>query len=472
MPVLPLVGPSSPLRTSVAEVRRIVNWEPIKIESGTGNGGAQAYLKQVAGYQALVAPLGPVLLGAPIRALKTSQDRLFAVAGGVLYEILDDFSQVNRGTVSDGTTFVDDNETQLGIVADGLGYAFDLGTNTLSQITTNWPGSTSMNVVGGFGVLTPPDSNHFFITGLQDFTSLNPLDFASADTSPGNVVSALQTHRQLLLLKERTGEVWYVADGDFPFARFDSADIEVGSAAAQSLCKIAGVSYWLGRDEQGTSVVFGMPGYVPQRVSSDALEEQLALLSAEQIAGARAWTYHQEGQSRYVLNVPGLETTWVYNVAAGIWHERGEWLTGAWSQWAPTCHAFAFGQHIVGDDRGNLYRLDPTISVYGDGPIRRLWRSPHNAAPTGEVESFRSFQVLCDVGIGLYGGVAATLLLRYSNDGGKTWSSWSELSLGAVGEMDARVRDTALGSGRDRVWEIVVTDNVRCNMVSAIVNEP
>jgi len=468
---LPLVGPSSPLRSSVAEVRRIVNWEPIKIESGTGNGGAQAYLKQVAGYTLRQS------LYSPIRALKTSQDRLFAIAGGSLFEIGQDWSTTIRGSVSDGATFVDDNETQLGIVSNGLGYAFDLTTNALTPITTNWPGSTSMNVVGGFGVLTPPDSNHFFITGLQDFTSLNPLDFASADTSPGNVVSALQTHRQLLLLKERTGEVWYVSDGDFPFARFDSADIEVGSAAAQSLCKAGGVAYWLGRDEDGSSVVFAMPGYVPQRVSSDALEEQLATLTADQIAGARAWTYHQEGQNRYVLNVPGLETTWVYNIAAGIWHERGEWLDGSWSQWAPTCHAFAFGKHVVGDDRGNLYELDPNSNEFGQGPLRRLWRSPHNAAPSQAVEQFRSFQVLCDVGLGIFDGVvpegrAGTLLLRYSNDGGKTWGSWSELSLGAVGEMDTRVRDTALGSARDRVWEFVVTDRVRCNVISALVNEP
>lgn len=464
MPALPLVGPSSPLRTSVAEVRRIVNWEPIKIDSGTGQGGAQAYLKQIAGLVLKVA------LGSALRALKVSKQRAFAVAGGQLWEVYADLSVTSWGLLPNDVTSIDDNETQLGIVVANQGYAFDLTTNTLSLIDTNWPGSTSINVLDGIGVLTPPASNHFNLTSVQDFTTLDPLDFASADSSPGNIVASIVKHRQLLLLKDRSGEVWYDSgDTAFPLARDDSAVIEEGCAAARSLCKVAGVDYWLGQDEDGNGFVFGMPGYVPQRVSSDALEEQLATLT--DLSGATAWVYQQEGQARYVLNVPGLETTWVYNVAAGIWHERGEWINGAWAPWRATCHAFAFGLHLVGDDAGNIYELDPLANTFDGDPMRRLWRSPHNAAPTGATEVYGSFQILCDVGLGLPDGSAGTMLLRYSNDGARNWESWSELSLGAIGETDTRVRDTGLGSAPDRVWEFVVTDDVRCNVMTAIVNE-
>jgi hypothetical protein len=464
MPALSLVGPSSPLRTSIAEVRRIVNWEPMRIESSTGQGGAGAFLKQIAGL------IQRTMFGSAIRAMKVSQGRLFAATSGQLVEIMDDWSAISWGAIADGLTSIDDNETQLGIVANGLGFAFDLSTNVISSITDNWPGSTSINVLDGIGVLTPPGSNHFYLTSVQDFTVLDALDFASADSSPGNIVAALVKHRQLLLLKDRSGEVWYDSgDATFPFARDDSAVIEVGCAASRSLCKVAGVYYWLGQDEDGNGFVYGMPGYVAQRISSDALEEQLATIS--DLSGATAWVYQQEGQARYVLNVPGLSTTWVYNVAAGIWHERAEWVDGDWAQWRATCHAFAFGRHLVGDATGRLYELDPLTNTFAGDPQRRLWRSPHNAAPTGATESFGSFQVLCDVGLGLPDGTAPTMLLRYSNDGAKTWESWSELSLGAAGEFETRVRDTGLGSAIDRVWEFVVTDDVRCNVMTAIVNE-
>lgn len=466
MTALPLVGPSSPLRSNVAEVRRVINWEPIKIESGTGKGGAQAYLKQVAGLR-LLANVGPT-----VRALKAARGRLFAVTDTELLEVAADWTTTSRGAILSGNVVMEDNETQLGIIAGSIGYAFDLVTADLSFITSNWPGSKSLGNLDGYGILTPPDSNKFYLTAAEDFTTLDPLDFASAESSPGDVVASIVKHRQLLLLKERTGEIWFNSPSqDFALARDDAAVIEVGCVASETLCKLGGVAYWLGRDEDGVAIVFGMPGYVPQRVSSDALEEKLATLT--DLSGAQAWVYHQEGQSRYVLNVPGLETTWVYNVAAGLWHERGEWIDGAWSQWRPNCHALAFGIHVVADAAGNLFELSTTTNRNGADVLRRLWRSPHDATPGMQPQRFGSFEIVCDVGAGLPNtGAAPTMLMHYSNDGGRNWLNWNELTLGAIGETQARARDTALGSARDRVWEIVVTDDIACNIVTVLVNEP
>jgi hypothetical protein len=462
MSALPLAGPSSPLRTNSAEVRRVVNWEPIRIESGTGKGGAQTYLKQCAGLRHVAS------LGSAVRALKARDGRLFAVTDE-LVEVASDWTTTSIGSIAVGDVSIDDNETQIGIAAGYQGYAYDLLAGTLSAITTNWPGAKTLGVLAGYGVIVPPNSNHFYLTSNQDFTVLDPLQFASAETSPGDIVGSTVKHQQLLLLKERSGEIWYDAgSADFPLARDDSAVIEVGCAAGRTLCKLGGIAYWLGRDEDGTAIVFGMAGYAPQRISSDALEEKLSAL--EDLSGASAWVFHQEGQSRYVLNVPGLETTWIYNVAAGIWHERGEWDDG-WTPWRATCHAVAFGKHIVGDAAGNLYEMTPTVNTYGSEVMRRNWISPHNANPGLAVQRYDSFEVVCDTGEGLPSGYAPTLLMRYSNDGGRRWENWIELPLGITGDSLARARDTMLGSGRDRVWEIVVTDDVVCNPVTVLVNE-
>lgn len=464
MTALPLAGPSSPLRANSAEVRRCVNWEPFRIESGTGKGGAQTYLKQAPGLRFLAN------IGTEGRALKARSGRLFAATGDKLIEVMSDYATADRGTLIPGVVSMDDNETQIGIIAGSAGYTFDLATNDLAVISDDWPGASSLGVLDGYGVVVPPDSNHFYLSAIQDLSSFDPLQFASAESSPGNIVSSIVKHRQLLLLKERSGEVWYDAGGsDFPLARDDSAVIEVGCAAARSLCKLGGVAYWLGRDEDGTAIVFGMPGYVPQRVSSDALEEQLA--SLDDVSGATAWVYHQEGQARYVLNVPGLETTWVYNVSAGLWHERGEWVDGAWQPWRAIAHAVCFGKHIVLDADGNLYEMTPTVNKYGTDVMRRNWRSPHNAIPDLQVQRFDAFEVVCDMGAGLPSGASPTMLMRYSNDGGKNWESWIELPLGITGDTLARARETMLGSARDRVWEIVVTDDVACDPVSVLVNE-
>lgn len=62
-------------------------------------------------------------------------------------------------------------------------------------------------------------------------------------------------------------------------------------------------------------------------------------------------------------------------------------------------------------------------------------------------------------------------MLRYSDDGGSTWVNWRYLTLGNIGQFKARARATMLGSARDSVWQIHVTDDVTCNLLSAVVDE-
>ncbi|MGK3946812.1 hypothetical protein ABK046_51665, partial [Streptomyces caeruleatus] len=78
-------------------------------------------------------------------------------------------------------------------------------------------------------------------------------------------------------------------------------------------------------------------------------------------------------------------------------------------------------------------------------------------------------QIECGVGQGIALGAEAKLMLRYSNDGGKTWGNWRLLSLGKIGEHNARARANMLGAARDRVWHIRVTDDVSCDLLSAVV---
>jgi hypothetical protein len=464
MSSLPLAGPSSPLRSTQTEARRCVNWIPIRIESGTGKGGATTALKQLAG----LTLLGNY--GAAIRALKVTRGRLFAVTDGQLSEVDAGWASTPRGSITAGQVEIDANKTQVAIVNGDSLFVFDLDANTLSSNPPNWRGSAGISVLDGYGLFFAPGTEQFYISAVEDFTSFDALDFATANSTTGNIVGTLAKHQEVLILKELGGEVWDDAGGsDFPLSRNESAVIEIGLAARATLRKVASTAIWLGQDEDGNGIVFGMPGYVPQRISSQALEEKLAAL--EDLSGARAWTYHQEGLSFYVLNVPGLETTWCYEVSAGIWDERGEWLDGAWQPWRATCHALAFGQHVVGDAAGNLYRLDPLVNNNAGDPLVRDWISPHEAGPNLQVQRFGSFEVVGDVGYGLPDTTAATLMLRYSDDGGRTWQDWRYLSLGAAGETKTRIRDTMLGSSDDRVWNFRVTDDVRCNVISALVNE-
>jgi hypothetical protein len=62
-------------------------------------------------------------------------------------------------------------------------------------------------------------------------------------------------------------------------------------------------------------------------------------------------------------------------------------------------------------------------------------------------------------------------MLRYSDDGGVSWGNWRHLGLGRAGEYRHRARATMLGTSRARVWHLRCTDAVRCEPITAIIDE-
>lgn len=446
-------------------MRRVIGWMPVATESQSAKGGIAYYLKQAAGLTLLTN------LGGPIRGLCSANGTLYASASGQLKRVSSAWASSNLGAVTDAPASMAANQTQLSCVAGNNNYVLDFTTSSVSQVTTNWQGSTLVDVLDGYGIYGQPNSRQFYISDHEDFTVLNPLYFASAESSDGNLVGHIVRHRELLLMKEKTTEVWYddpIAT-DFPLTRNSGANIEAGLSAPRSLAKVGGVAYWLGRDGNGEGLVFSMAGYAPVRVSSHALEEALAGL--DDLSQATAFTYHQEGLTYYVLNVPGLPTTWRYEVSSGMWHEMGELVSGVYQPWRATCHAYAYGKHIVGDASGNLYELDPAVTNNAGDPLLRDFISPHDALPTLKKQRFSSLQLDCKTGQGKANGSQGLVMLRYSNDGGATWSNWRNLTLGNVGRTLARARATMLGSAFDRVWHLRVTDDVQCNPLAIVINE-
>jgi hypothetical protein len=465
MPNINLAGPTYSLRSG-ADVQRVVGWMPVQVESGTGKGGAVAYLKQQPGLRKLATVSGP------IRGLCVARDKLYAVGGETLYMIGSDWSASSRGTVGLTSSLAEMavNNTQLCIAQGETGFVLDLDTNVLTQLTSDeWRGSNRAELLDGYGVFAEPDSQQFYLTAIQDFTVFDALDFASAEGSTGKIKGHLIKHRELLIFKDNSAEVWYDSGAaDFALSRNDGANIECGLSATYSLRKVDGRAFWLGREHNGAAVVYMMATYTPQRVSSHALEEQLSAL--DDLSGATAWTYQQEGLVFYVLNVPGLSTTWVYEVASGIWHERAEWVDGDYRPWRATCHAYVYGKHVVGDADGNLYELDPELGNNDGDPLIRDRITPHAALSSLAVRRFGPLQIDCTVARGVP-AQDPKLMLRYSNDGGRNWGNWRYLSLGKIGETKTRARATMLGSARDRVWQIRVTDDVQCDLISAVVDE-
>ena len=459
---LPFVGVSYQLATRKASVQRTVNMYLVAMETTSKAG---FILQSVPGLVLFAA------LGAEIRGVYEAANRCFVVAGSTLYELSSAGAATSRGSLvtASGTVDFAWGLTQLVIVDGDSGYAFNLGTNTLAQITSaGWRGSNRVAYLDGYFIFVDPGTQKFYISAIDDASNMDVLDFASAEGTPDAVVAHLSNQRQLWFLGELTTEVWFDAGNvDFPFARDNGAVLEVGCVATFSAQKLDNSIFWIGRDRNGSGIVYRSNGYLGQRISQAPVEQ--ALQASSNLAGAVAYVYQSQGQSFYCFNAPGVLATWCYEVATGAWHERCD-LDGLGEFMAhrATCHAFAVGQHLVGDATGNVYRMDTTVNTINGATLKRTRISPNDVTPQRDRVFYHEFVLDCTTGLAGQ-GVTATVNLSWSDNGGFTYGNPVSRSAGLTGEYISRVKWERLGAARDRVWRTDFTDNVPFAIIDASI---
>ena len=366
-------------------------------------------------------------------------------------------------------------------------------------------GGTTVDIVDNYFVYSRPSSQQF---GASD--ALSPvsqqLSFASKDGSPDQLVALIVDHREVYLMGEASSEVWVdVGAFPFPFQRVPGTSTQHGIAAQFSVARLGDSFAYVSRNNRGQGQIMQMQGYKPTRISTHAVEYSLV---NQYIDDAIAWTYQLEGHEVYVVSFPTINITWAYDMASGMWHK---WLysntDGTYSRHRGNCEAQFQGMVLVGDyANGKIYELDK--SVYTDDGVntRRLRRAPHLVADF-QRQYFEEFQIQFQPGVGTTGlsvspfiyigtpyilyptatliipptqtvviGVATlsnqttTLpqaMLRWSDDGGSTWSKEHWTTIGALGKYQNRAIWRRLGQARDRVFEVVVSDPVKAVIISA-----
>jgi len=364
-----------------------------------------------------------------------------------------------------------DNGTHVAIVDGTYGYTWTISSSAFAQITDpDFYASDTVTFQDGYFIFTKKNSQQFFISDLNAIT-FDALDIATAEGSPDYLVGCMSANQSLYLFGTQSTEVFYNSgDAAFPFARIQGAVNGVGCSAVHSIARVQGAPYWIGGDETGSGIVYRMNGYQAQRISTPAIEGVIRGVSTANLALARAWTYQQGGHSFYCLNIPTQNSTWVFDASTSMWHERA--YTDLWSleRHRADCHAVAYGLNVVGDyEDGKIYALDPSVYTDNGTPISRVRAAPHFSQGMNRI--FHSkFQLDMETGVGIDGvgqGVAPTAVIRWSDDGGHAWSSERTADIGALGNHKARVMYRRLGSSRDRVYEIRITDPVKVVLIGA-----
>lgn len=457
-----LVGPTYSLATRKASVQRSINYMLRALEPG--NEPSRFVLEQVPGYATWAT------LSSEIRGAWWTGSRLFVVAGATLYEVDSAGAATSRGTLltSTGPVGMAQGLLQLMVVDGANGYILTLASNAFAQITDpDFPGAAVVGFLDGFFIIVPPGGQAFYLSdGVDNATSWDALDFASAESAPDDVLSLIVDHRESWFFGQYTTEPWFPGGADFYLTRNNGGIIEQGIVGPFACAKLDNSVFWVGQDRNGSGMVWRADGYTPKRVSTHAIEELLQ--TCTDLSAVQVWAYQDDGHTFLGIYGPGMETTPVYDASVGQWHERAELVNGDLAPWRGRVVCYAHGLHLIGGADGVLYRLDRTLNTNAGGTLTRQRISPHSAAPNAERAFYDSLKLVATVGeVGQ--GISPSIELRYSNDGGYTWGNWMTRSLGAVGQYGTEVRWDRLGSARDRVWHIRCTDNARAEIIGEAI---
>ena len=372
----PILGSSYVARSVNAADSRMVNLFPEIVPEA---GKEPAFLQRCPGLR-LVATVGQ----GPIRGMWKFGDFLYVASGGKLYRVDGNFAATELGLINgSGPVSMSDNGTQLFVACNPDAFIYNSSTGVFGQITDpDFPGAVTVGYLDGYFVFNEPNSQRFWVTSLNDGTAIDPLDFASAEGNPDDVVSLMVDHREVWLFGNNTVEVWYNAGlADFPLARIDGAFMETGCLAPYSVAKLDNSVFWLGSDARGNGIVYRNQGYNAQRVSTHAIEWQIQQYNV--LNDAIGYSYQQDGHSFYVLTFPTAQATWVFDVSTGAWHERAFWDGVRFRRHRSNCQANFAGQVVVGDwEDGRIYAFD--LNVYQDDEDTQRWLRSWRALPTGQ----------------------------------------------------------------------------------------
>lgn len=345
------------------------------------------------------------------------------------------------------------NTHQLAILIEPNLYVFD--GSTLAQVTDPdflSRGAKRMAVMDNYGGFIEPRSGRWFICDLNDFTVYDPLDFATAEAKPDDLVSIESNNTQFVLFGEESGEMWdNIGGSGFPFQRNPNGFFETGCGAPDSTVTVDNTCYWIDPDRLARR----LEGNIARRVSHEGVEQ--AWQDYPTIADAKALTYVRDGHTFVVFTFPTAGATWVYDINTQEWHERQSYGHDHWRcAWALNC----YDKTLIGDTQsGNVAAMDPrSYTEWG----QTLLREATTGAITAQGRDLVHGLVELDLDVGnapLMGqGSAPEIMMDVSDDGGVTFRARSNRSLGATGQYKKKVGWPRNGTSNERVYRFRVTD--------------
>jgi hypothetical protein len=437
-----------------------------------------------------------------------TKERCFVAADNYLYELLSNDTVTSLGQMSNMTSdsstvyFACNSENQVMISNTSASYIFDMDTDTLTQITdTDFPANpTSLAYLQGYFIVAA--GGRVYYSDLLNGLSWNASSFFTPSAYADKTIAAVVWRDDIHCFGTESIEI-YINDGSSPFSKQDRSTINVGLVSVDSLKVFHDGIIFLGRMNKGETKVYFYNGQTCTPLSPFSVDwgmnESAAVTSSDtpvlwnnlNTYFWNNWTvaynngiisfddtyaelqYSKDGHIFYYLTVPYTSTTYVFDILTQEWTERQSLNPNNNEQDVfRGKHMTNFLNRNIFTDiyTGKLMRESFSIATELDSQITRTRISAINSKDKKYI-SIYDFELDMTLGVGLIAtpATAANVKFYYSRNGGNTYSAVSNLSTGTSGQFTARPRLTKLGTARDWVFKLVVTDAANLAINSSFI---
>lgn len=471
---LPITGPTYEHPSRDVNYQRCVNLfpSPVGPQGRDADKGNEFCLLPRAGYKEFID-----LTGSEVRGIFNFDDSIFVVVDNAVYKLtIDEDAETatgaSLGTInsSTGPVSMARNDTQIIITTPNLDdkYIITVSSNTLTQITdTDLPLVSDVVFMDSYFIASEASSASLYASALDDGTSWAATDVATAEGTPDDIVGLAVDKRELWVFGKSSIEIWYNAanSSGFPFTRREGAFIDQGCAAKHSILNFDNTLMWL--DDRG--YVVKVEGYTPRVVSSLAVSN--AIKSYKVIEDAIAFSQLDRGHLFYVITFPTAKKTWAYDALTEQWHER--------AYYDPNEHKFTqdLGQvstryktfELVGARNSGKIFLVKADHFKDDADLIHCVRTTAHSSIENKFIGISELEIHLEAGKGLTSGTGSDpqIMMRYSNDGGYSFSNELVRSMGKRGEYAERIYWNRLGSGREWLFEFRISSPIPFALISA-----
>lgn len=408
----------------------------------------------------------PALTAGTAGGMVSFNDKLYPIVGTNFYEVTTGGASTNKGTVVDNITGAPTptdiytfTQTQtvpyLFFHNSTNAYTLNGNTGTFAAVTNiNFP----TNQIPAFTLATGcvyldnrvyvmTTTGRIYNSASEDATSWGALDYISKQREPDGGTALAKHLNYLVAFGKYSAEFFYdnANPTGSPLARNDTAVLEIGCAAGNSVVQFEQTLVWVGQTRDTGRAVYMLEGFAPIKVSGKAVEY---FLQAATMTGVRAYAYAIPGHSFYVLTFKVINVTLVYDLNEKTWYQWTSDHSGTEDCFDDEFFTSLSGvSYVLDKSSGILAKMGTSYYRDHSDPINFRVVTPLIDGNTNSTKFFSSLELIGDK-------VNTTVSLKHTDDDYNTWTTYRTVDMNL-----SRPIIRQLGKSRRRAYDVWHTDN-------------